>query len=406
MKLLYIHQYFNTRQGVSGTRSYEFAKYFVEKGDGVTLICGNYPNNDTSLIGDSRFFSHRTIEGIHVATVNIKYGSRMSYPRRVLSFLGFMFGACWLVMSLPKPDLIFATSTPLTIAVPGLLGQFLRRVPFVFEVRDLWPEVPIELGIIRSSVLEKATMYLARLSYKRAAKIVALSPGIVEGIVDHGIDRSKIVMIPNASDIDLFFPKPANKSLRMRLGIDANEFIAGYYGAMGFANGLQVIIDAAKILQTRGVVDIKFLLVGDGPQKSLLKERTMDLGLDSIIFSDRVPRLKIPDYVAISDVCLVIFANYKILQTNSPNKLFDAFAAGKPVITNRAGWMHQLVVNNHVGMSIPDCNPLKLADTLESMKDSPDVLHKMGVNSRRLAQEEFERHMLAERLHLTLIDAV
>jgi glycosyltransferase involved in cell wall biosynthesis len=403
--ILYLHQHFSTRAGASSTRSYEFAKYFVEQGHQTTIICGKYDVDTISLEKRGHLFSFGQIDGINIAVVNVPYSSHMPFWRRINSFLLFLLGACWLVLRLPKPNVILATSTPLTIAVPALLGRYLRGIPFVFEVRDLWPEVPIDLGILRNRAVKRLAYHLARAAYQHATTIVSLSPGITQGIQKYAIDPGKIALISNASDIDLFLPKQPPPHLKRQLNLRDNPFIVGYFGAMGLANGLDVIISAARTLQRLHQDKFVFLIAGDGPIKPRLEQLAKEAALENIIFLGAKPRHQMPDYLALAHVCLVLFAHYKSLENNSPNKLFDALAAGKPVVINKAGWMQELVNEHAIGIALPDCDGETLAQGLLKLSQQPDLLTHMGQGARQLAITQFDRRKLAETLLALLLQA-
>jgi glycosyltransferase involved in cell wall biosynthesis len=404
MKILYLHQYFTTRQGASGARSYEFAKYLQRQGHEVTLLCGNCVNGDVPIDKRGLLYCLSEIDGINVIRIDVDYSPHMVFRRRMLAFLFFLLRASCYVVQSHRPDLILATSTPLTIAFPALVGFYLRKIPFVFEVRDLWPEVPVEMGILRTPFLKRMAYSLAKLAYVKASKIISLSPGISEGIKRYGIGAEKISLIPNASDIDLFHPEQVYPRIKQKLGIRDNQFVVGYFGAMGKANGMDVILDCAEILNRERPGYYVFLFAGDGPERPRLVRRAADAHLANILFVGQKARKEVPKYLGLSDVCLVTFARYKSLEANSPSKLFDALAAGKPVVVNKGGWMAELVEENGIGLALADCSARDLANGLEDLRLSPAVVTQMSHRARALAEGRFERLKLAEKMHRVLLE--
>ncbi|MGE5704409.1 MAG: glycosyltransferase family 4 protein, partial [Clostridia bacterium] len=204
MNILYVHQYFTTREGSLGTRSYEFSKYLLRQGHQVTMLTG-----DSSLQGVlpvKRGWLHKryVIDGIQVIAVNNHYSNYMGFFRRIVAFIGFVLFACFYGLFMKRPDIVLATSTPLTVAIPALVMKKLRSIPFVFEVRDLWPEAPIQIGAIRSPLAIALLQALERKTYREASQLVALSPGMAQGIFATGIAEDKVTLIPNCSDLELF----------------------------------------------------------------------------------------------------------------------------------------------------------------------------------------------------------
>ena len=397
MHVLYLHQYFNTRAESGGTRSYEFSRYLLNKGHRVTMMTAA-----SGQASDERKQPGYMIDGINVVEVNAGYkdhlvGTRMSYPRRILNFLYFAVVSTWMGLRVPKPDLIFATSTPLTIGIPGVIVSKLRRIPLVFEVRDLWPEAPIQIGALKSPILIALARWLERTIYRHSAHIVALSPGMREGILATGIPASKVSMIPNASDIDLFSPTVDGTEYRRKLNLNG-QFTCTYFGTIGEANGLNIVLDAAAELKRREISDVVFVIQGDGKERPMLEARCQHEHLDNVIFSNPVPKQEVPKLVTASNVSMTIFKNLPIFTTNSPNKMFDSLAAGRPVLVNMPGWMQGLVENNRAGVFVEPDNPRDFADKVLFLRDNPALCEEYGRNARRLAESSFERHKLAAEL--------
>lgn len=393
MNILYIHQYFCTRNGRSGTRSYEFAKFLVRRGHRVTVLTSASDLSDLRIPSD-RSSARLDIEGIQVVAVRVPYSQRMGTLARIKSFVHFMLLSSWLALRERGHDVVIATSTPLTVGIPGMLASAAHRIPLVFEVRDLWPEAPIQMGVLRNRPVQVVLRLVERWIYRASHSVIALSPGMGEAIVASGVPPAKVTVIPNCSDLDLFTPGPADPGLRQRLGLEG-RFVATHAGSIGEINGIGVIIEAAAELQRRGRDDIGILLVGQGRQQDSMQERVRQLGLRNVVFAGSVPRREVPEYLRASDACLVTVKNVPVLATASPNKMFDALAAGRPILVNCAGWMQDLVRDHAVGRCSVPGSASSLADEVCWLADHTEDAARMGVNARRLAVAEFDRRKLA-----------
>ncbi len=382
MRVLYIHQYFASRQGKTGTRSYEFGRYLVSRGHEVTMITSGLANAEFPVGPNERSHEYE-IGGIRVISVAAGYndpygGTALSGWRRMLQFQQFAKAATAAGQRLAKPEMVFATHTPLTV---GLAGMELSRhfgVPFVFEVRDLWPDALINVGAVTNPVVIWWLRRMAHRIYRAAHHIVALSPGMKDGIVRAGVPSEKVTVIPNGSDLDLFRPDLDGRTAREQLGL-GERFTALYFGAMGVANGLEYIIDAARILAQRGKDRIAFVLLGSGGRQKELEARARSCGLRNVIFRPPVSKEEIARVVAGCNACLTIYRAARE-HTWSPNKMFDALAAGKPVLVNVPGWLGETIERNHCGRFVdPGCAEA-LADALEELSNDPVLCRRMGEN--------------------------
>jgi glycosyltransferase involved in cell wall biosynthesis len=387
MRILYLHQFFITRAGIGGTRSYEFARRFAAGGHAVRMVTA----------GGGR----RVVAGIEVVGARGGYADYMSatgvsYPRRMLAFARFALSATAAALRGPRPDVVYATSPPLTIALPALTAAARWRAPLVFEVRDLWPEAPIQMGALQDPVLQRVARGLERLVYRRSTRIIALSPGIRAGVIAAGAPPDRVVLVPNASNLELFSPLLDRGAERERLGLD-DGFAAAYFGTMGEANDLAQVVDAAALLP-----DVTFLLLGEGKLRAELERRAPT----NVRFLDPVPdKSSVARLAAASDACLTVFKDVPVLATNSPNKLFDTFAAGRPAVVNTPGWMRELVERNEAGLFVRPGDARDLADKLAWLRDHPDEVERLGRNARALAQRDFDLNDLAARALAVLEEA-
>lgn len=408
MKVLYIHQYFSIRSGTTGTRSYEFSKYLVKQGHNVTMLTSNAFMKSLTPNKTHVLYDEYKIDGINVIAIKNDYSNYMSYFKRIISFLKFMILAIYVSLKLEKHDIVYATSTPLTVALPALIIKKIKKIPFVFEVRDLWPEAPIQIGAIKSPFLIKMLKFFEKKTYKEASNIVALSPGMQEGVISTGINPNKVRMIPNCSDIDLFGKEinEQDKQLLINKYQLHGKFVVIHGGSMGVANGLDYIVKAAIELKKLGDLDVVFILTGDGKTKPYLEQMCKENNLDNVIFTGAVPRQEMPNLLAISDITITSFKNIPILATNSPNKFFDSLAASKPVIVNSNGWTRGIVEEYNIGYYVDPDHPIQLAQLLLEIKEKRDVLKEMGKRARKLAEEKFERIKLAKQVEQVLIDTL
>ena len=267
MKVLYFHQHFSTREGAAGTRSYEMAQALIRSGHSVTMVCGSYAQGKTGL--DMPFKSGRrrgVTDGIDVIEFDLQYGNHMGLVRRLAVFLRFAIGSIGVALREPA-DIVFATTTPLTAGIPGIFARWLMGKRFVFEVRDLWPELPKAMGVITNRPMLWLMSALEWVSYHSADRLVGLSPGIVEGIMARGVDKSQVTLVPNGCDIELFSTPDA--AWRPD-GVQDDQLLAIFTGTHGTANGLASVLNAAVVLKERQRNDIRIALVGQGREKPAL----------------------------------------------------------------------------------------------------------------------------------------
>ncbi len=398
MHVLYFHQHFCTPDGSSGTRSYEISKRLLASGHRVTMVCGAAAMSKSGLTGP--FANGRregVVDGIYVIEFDLEYSNYQSFLRRTLTFLRFALRSIYLVLKLDY-QVVFATSTPLTAALPGIAASWLRRKPFVFEVRDLWPELPKAMGVIRNPVVLRLMDWLEFAAYHSAEFCVALSPGIAQGIMRRGIPESRVITVPNASDLELFAPD-ADLPVPNIPGLPADAFVATFTGAHGRANGLGAVLDAAAELRRRGRTDIRILFIGDGKEKPALVERARRDGLDNCAFCEPMAKGMLAQFLCRrANVGLMILANVPAFYYGtSPNKFFDYLASALPVLVNYPGWMAEMVNAEGIGVTVSPQDPVAFADALEHLANDRAATAQMGLRARTFAQREFVRTTLSQR---------
>src|SRR5690606_9787421 len=322
------------------------------------------------------------------------YSQNMSISTRLKAFLGFVWKSINEAQKQKNIDLVIATSTPLTVGITALYMKWFKKVSYVFEVRDLWPEVPIQMGAFKSPLIVKPTRWFEKTIYKNAEHVIALSPGMQEGVIKY-IPREKTSMIPNMAKMDEFWPREKNVELEQKLGLKPNSFKVVHFGSLGLANGAETIIESAKLLKDDNSVE--FLFVGGGSTEKNLVEKCEKHQLTNVKFLGRFPMKDTSEIVNLSDVSLVSFKDLPILYTNSPNKLFDSLSAGKPIIVNSAGWTKDMVEEHYCGYYVNPNAPKELVDKLLFLKDNSEIVKQMGQNSRTLAETLYDKSILGKQ---------
>ena len=381
MKIIYLHQYFKTASEGGSLRSYYLAKALVADGHSVEMITSH---NETG-------YKRADIEGISVHYLPVFYDNALGFADRVGAFFGYVFRGCVLASKLVKSTpatekiICYASSTPLTVGLVALYLKFFYKVPYFFEVRDLWPLAPIEMGYIKSKPLQRLLYFLEKTIYKNAGKIVVLSPGMAAWVA-HYNNRKPVILLPNMADCDFFDPTPSNKS-------PGSPFVVTYSGTLGEANQLERLVDVAAFFQQKGISSVVFQIVGKGKQESILKARAVAMGLTNLHFLPHTGKKELRELLRLTDAVYVSFAQKPVLETTSPNKFFDGLAAGKLIITNTGGWVKDLIEAESCGFYAE--NPENFYQSLRLFLENPDLLQTAQRHARTLAQTQFDRKRLS-----------
>jgi glycosyltransferase involved in cell wall biosynthesis len=398
MRIVYIHQYYCNPGMTGGIRSYEQARRLVARGHTVHVI-----TTDITPGGKRSLGWRRTEEdGVHVHWYSVPYSNEMSFARRIRSFAEFMVLATAKAAAL-KADLVFATSTPLTVAVPGVLAAKLRRVPFVFEVRDLWPEVPIEMGALHNPLARRLAGALASFAYRNAEEVIALSPGMAAGVRARR-PATRTEVIPNAADLDLFAVSPEAVH-RFR---DGHRWLGDrplivYTGALGMVNGVEYLIRAARRMREIDP-EAQTLIVGHGREWEDTRRLAAEHGLldRTVRMWPKVPKAELPVILGAATMSTSFVRPIRALWDNSANKFFDALAAGRPIAVNYGGWQADLLTESGAGLVL-DPYDADAAGALIARHVRDDVwLKEAGEAAHRLAVERFSRDLLFDRFEAVL----
>jgi len=399
MRVLYLHQYFTTPSMSGGTRSYEIARRLVAKGHEVHMIASARED-----VKPRRTQWYETEEaGIRVHWLPVPYSNRMSYRDRIAAFFRFAWHAAHEAARLGG-DVVYATSTPLTIALPAVYAARRHRIPMVFEVRDLWPEMPIAVGALKSPIAIALAQRLERFAYRNAAHVIALSPGMKAGVVATGYPSSQVTVIPNSCDIEFFDVDPAHgRAIRSRYSWLADRPLVVYIGTLGLVNGVGYLARlAAEVGKTDP--DVRFVVIGDGRERERVRQEAETLGVldKSFFLLPSAPKMEMPSWLSAADVATSLFIDLEPMWVNSANKFFDALAAGRPVAINYGGWQADLVREWNSGLVLDRHEARAATQLLQVLRDRA-WLARSGAAARDLARQRFDRDRLTESLESLLV---
>lgn len=400
MRIVYLHQYFNTLSMPGGTRSYEIARRLKSLGHAVTVV--------TSARSQGRGFEWLVTDedGVEVNWLPVPYSNHMGYGGRVRAFARFAYESAIRAATIPA-DLVFATSTPLTIAIPGVFAAKKLKVPMVFEVRDLWPEVPIAIGALKNPALRMSAQWLERWAYRNSEAVVALSPGMRDGVIRAGYDSARVAVIPNSSDnADFEVGEERRATWRAKRPWLGSRPLLTYPGTFGRINGVDYIVPIARRLKEIAP-EVRILLVGEGSEKAAVQRLAAEAGvLDVNLFvEDSVPKAQMPDVFAGSDMICSFVIDIPELFANSANKVFDTFAAARPILINHGGWQAEIIGKTGCGLVTGGLSADAAAQLLADRLQDPVWLTQAGGAAKRLATERFDRDLLVDQLNEVLIAA-
>ena len=399
MHILLIHQAFAALDEAGGTRHHELARYLVERGHRVTIIASPI----SYLTGKSRqekpawVVRQEPEPGITILRSYTYSALHKSFVHRVFSFLSFMVSSFVNGLGVKEVDLVWGTSPPIFQGITAFLLARIKRVPFLFEVRDLWPAFAIAVGVLRNPLLVRASLWLERFLYRHADRVMVNSPGFIEHVVSRG--AKWVELVPNGAEPEMFAPLEDGKAFREKNQLDG-KFLVVYAGAHGMSNDLGVVLQAADRL--RCSPEICFVFVGDGKEKANLQAQARDLKLESACFIPPVPKDQMKEVLAAADACLAILKPLDMYKTTYPNKVFDYMAAGRPVVLAIDGVIRQVVEAAGAGTAIPPGNEEAMAQAVLQLAENPAQAREMGLAGRKYIEKHFNRRVLAEKLALLI----
>jgi glycosyltransferase involved in cell wall biosynthesis len=397
MHVLLIHQAFISLNQAGGTRHYELARYLAEKGRRVTVIASpvSYLTGKVEAAESVQEVGGR----LTILRASTYSALHRSFVHRVFSFFSFMVSSFLAGLRVRQVDLVWGTSPPIFQGVTAWLLARLKRVPFLFEVRDLWPAFAIQVGVLRNPLLIRFSEWLECFLYRHADCVMVNSPGFIQHVSERGARR--VELIPNGADLAMFDPQADGWEFRRENGLDG-KFVALYAGAHGMSNDLGVAIQAAQQLQK--CPNIAIVLLGDGKEKLALMAQAREMELDNVYFLPPIPKEKMGEALAAADVCIAILKPAPLYNTVFPNKVFDYMAAGRPVAMAMEGVIREVVENAGAGVAVPPGDAAALAEAIRLLMEDREKGREMGRRARQCVEKNYERGILAERLDLLLTE--
>lgn len=403
MHVLYIHQHFATNQGSLGTRSYDYARFLVERGHKVTVLTGYYPGSGIEAYAGPGLVSRFEVDGIDVVLVRVTYENRQGVAGRLISFGAFALASSVIAASLGHVDVVFATSTPLTVGIPALAARFLRGRPYVFEVRDIWPEMLVSAGVLRNRALIAAATLAEETFYRHARRVVGISRGIADRLHERGQPRDKLRVLFTGVDTGLYEGVAPRHDVLAQAGL-AGRVVAVYAGAHSLANHLEYVLDAAERL--RDEPRVAFLLVGRGKDRDALMASARARGLSNVVFLPQQPKQTLVGILKACDVGLMVLKDVPDFTAAMPNKFFDYLAASLPVLVNFPGELAGHLAEYDCGRYVSAKDPGELARVLVDLAALPaEERRAMGQRAARLVAERFDRRALVAVMEGILEDA-
>jgi glycosyltransferase involved in cell wall biosynthesis len=389
MKALLIHQAFVSPKEAGGTRHFEFAQHLRSEGHDLTIIASSLSYLTGTRAGPhSGFVTKEIVEGVEVLRAYTLSCLHKSFFWRVISFLSFMCSSVVASFRAGPVDLVIGTSPPIFQAFSAWLVSFLRRRPLLLEIRDLWPEFAVEMGVLRNRILIGLARRLEKFLYARSAHIIVNSPAYRDYLIGKGIPEQKISLIPNGVDPQMFKPESDGRAVREELGLNG-DFVVTYAGALGMANDIPAILNAAAEL--RHEKEIRFLLVGDGKERPRLQKMADELKLTNVKFTGARPKSEIADVLAASDACLATLLDIPMFRTTYPNKVFDYMASARPTVLGIDGVIRKVIDDANGGIFVPPGNPKGLAAAVLKLYKNRDEAKRMGNSAREFVVEHFDR---------------
>ena len=396
MHILIIHQAFAALNEPGGTRHYELAHYLVQRGHRVTIIASSV----SYITGKAPPPIENPEKGIRILRAYVYQAHHKSFVHRVFAFLSFMASSFFIGLKVKEVDLIWGTSPPIFQGITAWGLARLKRIPFLFEVRDLWPAFAISAGVLKNGILIRASEWLEKFLYRGADRVMVNSPGYITHVQNKGARH--VELVPNGADVGMFDPARRGESFRESHNLQ-DKFILLYAGAHGMSNDLEIVLGAAKLLEKSS--NIQILLLGDGKEKANLQAQAKKMALENLYFLPSVPKNEIADVLAGADACLAILKPLEWYKTTYPNKVFDYMAAGRPIILAIDGVIRDVVDAAKCGIFTEPGNATALANATRNLAENPKKSQEMGLAGRDYVEKHFDRAESAEQL-LTILEAM
>jgi glycosyltransferase involved in cell wall biosynthesis len=408
MKILLVHQYFLAKDASGGARWNQMAHYWAEQGHEVCVLAGmvDYNTGKKPAAYRWRMFKREDPEPrIRVYRCHVSEAYNSSFLGRAWAYFSFavsssIAGFCFA----SRPDVVVATSPPLTVAVTMTWLKWLLRCPAIFEVRDLWPESALDTGVLKPGKLANMLFRMEADAYRKADWINVLTPAFRETLIEKkGVPPEKISMITNGADPDLFQPGERDNAIRRELKLDG-KFAVGYFGAHGKANRLGQLLDAAEVLKTE-IPDVQIVLVGDGMEKSNLQSEASRRELSNVTFVGSVAKEVVVDYINAMDVCTAVLMKNDTFKTVYPNKVFDYMCCQRPILIGIDGVARKLVEDAGAGLFMEPENTASIVASIKQLRESPAQCDSMGMSGREFVLKNYCRDSLAAK-YLEIVQQV
>lgn len=389
MHILLIHQAFASPNEPGGTRHYELAHQTIKRGHNFTIVASNLSYLTGKPVAErASFVAIQALDKIRILRAYTYPSLHHSFVWRVISFLSFMISSVWAGLRAGPVDIVMGTTPPIFQSVSAWLIAALRRKPFLLEVRDLWPEFAIDMGVLRNPILIRGAQWLAAFLYARATHILVNSPAYREHLIKQGVPAAKVSLIPNGVDVQMFDPEADGEQIRQRWQING-QFLATYAGALGAANDIPTILRAANHL--RNEANIHFMLVGDGKERKNLEVLAQQLKLSNVTFTGSLPKAQMPEVLAASNACIATLQNIPMFCTTYPNKVFDYMAAGRPTILGIDGVIRDVMTAANGGIFVQPGDDQALAQAIRYLANNREQASQMGKSAHAYVAQHFDR---------------
>ncbi|WP_257350250.1 glycosyltransferase family 4 protein [Pseudalkalibacillus decolorationis] len=400
MKIILLSENFPPEVGAPQIRLYEVGKELIDRGHEVEVLTA-FPHHPHGIIPDEykgKFYQFEVLDGIPVHRSWIYPSPKGSFWRRLISYFSFTFSAFFSVIKAKKTDVIICTSPPLFLGITGYIASKMKHAKFVFNVADIWPESAVELGILKNKSFIKLAERLESFLYKKSWKIATATEGIKDYMIRNGKDIEDVFLLPNGVNTVQFSPLSKNKELLNTLKLTEKKVFT-FAGRMGYAQALDSVLNAAKIVQDKGCGQISFLFVGDGPERQNLIKQANELGLENVIFHDPVPVTKMPEIFSITHFSLVTLKNIDLFKGARPSKIFPALSTGTPVLFSGAGESVKLISENYCGVISKPEDPQDLAEKIiDCVNMSNEKYEDLSQNGREFVEREYSWKRIVDDL--------
>jgi len=406
MHILFFSHYFWPEGNAPANRTYENCKQWVKSGHKVTVITCS-PNVPNGVVYDgykNRLFQRQSVDGIDVIRIWTYIAANKGTIKRIFNYLSYLTIAFFVSLFLKKPDCIIATSPQFFCGWAGLLASRFKNVPFILEIRDLWPDSIVAVGAMKNKRLLRILEWLEIKMYKAAFHIVTVGDGYKLKLIEKNVRPQKISVIPNGIDPDIFCPMAADRTIIEKYNLQ-NKFVCSYIGTIGMACGLEIVVEAADKLKQKGQHNIVILLVGDGASKKQLETLAKEKNLDNIVFTGRQDKEFILALLSTSDVCLVHLKKTGLFETVIPSKIFEAASMAKPIILGVGGFAAELVKKAGAGICIEPENPHQLVEALEKLATDHQLAVRLGQGGKDYVRKFHNRSILAQN-YLEIVRSV